>query len=65
VGDIQLFSCAAHDFLTSRPDADHQKPAPKCSTCGQPTIHSSPATAQEIIHRKRMAELPATASKTG
>lgn len=58
MGDIQIFCCEKHDHVVSRPDTEHQKPSPVCPTCGQATVHSSPTTAQEIIHRLRMAELP-------
>jgi hypothetical protein len=57
--EVQIWTCIAHDFIITRSDADHRLPAPECPTCGKPTVHSGPATAQEILHRVRLREIKA------
>ena len=56
-GSIQIFACQPCGFVTSRPDAEHKKTSPVCPRCGKLAIHSSPATAQQIIHEQRLQRL--------
>jgi hypothetical protein len=57
--EIQIWTCAAHDYMVTRSDSRHRELPPECPMCGKPTIHSSPSLAQEILHRVRLREIKA------